>query len=115
MGVDFFPCDRCGESICDCGDYERCNDMCGRRWCDRKCAKEDGYSTDSDEYYDRSCKFCRNEDVEDSPLLYFILKHFNMTIEEAKNLYLDNLPKDDDEEEDGGDTEEAEQAATDQE
>jgi hypothetical protein len=84
MGVDFFPCDRCGESICDCGPYERCNDMCGRRWCDRNCAKEDGYDSEDD----RSCNFCRLEDVEDSPLLHFLLKEFNLSLEEAKKRYL---------------------------
>jgi len=25
MGVEFFPCDICGESICDCGFYESCS------------------------------------------------------------------------------------------
>ena len=99
MGVDFFPCDACGESICDCGSYEQCNDMCGRRWCDKKCAAIDGYRNgDDDDYQEGSCKFCRNEDVEDTPLLHFILKHFDLSIEEAKKMYLSSLPKEDAEE-----------------
>ncbi len=95
MGVDFFPCDNCGESICDCGDYKRCNDMCGRRWCDKKCASEDGYKPDNgdeDDMEGGTCKFCRNEDVEDGPLLHFLLtQHFNMPKDEAKKLYFEWL------------------------
>lgn len=95
MGVEFFPCDGCGETICDCGSYERCNDECGRRWCDMKCAKADGFiNEDEDGELDGgSCKFCRNEDVEDSPLLYFILKHFSLTKEKAKAMYIASLKK----------------------
>lgn len=88
MGVDFFPCDRCGESICDCGPYERCSDNCGRRWCSMECAKADGYNPDDEERQDDSCNFCRLEDVEDGPLLHFVLKLHNMTLEQAKEKYL---------------------------
>lgn len=86
MGVDFFPCDNCEESICDCGDYVRCNDECGRRWCDKKCAKGDGYR-DDDLDDNQSCNFCRNEDVEDGPLLEFLLKHFKLSKKAAKEMY----------------------------
>lgn len=95
MGVEFFPCDYCGESICDCGSYEQCNDDCSRRWCDKKCAVADGYrDEDEEENYDenlKSCKFCRNEDVEDSPLLEYLLKHFSLTKEKAKAMYIADL------------------------
>lgn len=98
MGVDFFPCDYCGESICDCGSYERCE--CGRRWCDRKCAEKDGYMSDSDGYGDEpdglisgpSCKFCRLEDAEDSKLLRYLLCRYNLTREQVVKDYVASLP-----------------------
>jgi hypothetical protein len=99
MGVDFFPCDKCMESICDCGDYVRC--QCGHRWCGLDCAMEDGYVMDGnseDDWdgegekpdwreWDESCKYCRKEDVEDSILLKFLLKHCKMTRKKALKLY----------------------------
>ena len=33
MGVDYFPCDRCGEVISDAGDYYRCS-QCPQVFCD---------------------------------------------------------------------------------
>lgn len=29
MGVEYWDCERCGESICDCGDFVTCS--CGQR------------------------------------------------------------------------------------
>jgi hypothetical protein len=92
MGVDFFPCDFCGESICDCGPYLRCRDICGRRWCDTACAELDGFLKDEEEQ-DNTCNFCRLEDVEDGVLLRFVLNHFNLPIEEAKKMCLEHLKK----------------------
>lgn len=46
MSVDFYACDRCGDTFCDCGDYVKCNEGkggCGRNWCDDECAEADGY------------------------------------------------------------------------
>lgn len=81
MGVEFFPCDSCGESICDCGDYERCG--CGRKWCNEKCATKDGYDSD-DENADEggSCSFCRMEQAEDYQLLNYLLEKYNLTREQ---------------------------------
>src|SRR6185369_10630827 len=76
MGVDFFPCDYCGESICDCGSYEQCNDHCYRRWCSKVCAASDGY-LDAEEYYDRSCSYCRLEEARDEQLFKFLLEKNN--------------------------------------
>lgn len=81
MSVGFFDCDACGETICDCGDYERCKGECSRRWCNRKCAEVDGADEDG------ICKYCRDEDIEDRPLLEFLLQLFKMTEKEAKELY----------------------------
>ena len=71
MGVDFFPCDYCGESICDVGDYERCD--CGRAWCDRKCAEFDGQDREED-----NCAYCRNEKAEDCDILKYLLNKYNL-------------------------------------
>ena len=94
MGVDFFPCDGCGESICDCGSYTRCG--CGRRWCDDDCAvKTDHYDSETD-----TCKFCRDEDVEDYILQPFLLKKLGWTREEAVAKFLEEYtPEEDDGEE----------------
>lgn len=86
MGVDFFPCDRCSSAICDCGDWIRCNDDCGRRWCEYDCADQDGYLVEENEYGDRddpTCNFCRGEDVEDGDVLGWALKKLKLTRQEA--------------------------------
>lgn len=87
MGVDFFPCDYCGESICDCGSWEECNRDCGRRWCDMKCAKADGYQDEDDVL---SCKYCRDEDATDTQLLHFLLRWYGTTMKKAKKLYVEH-------------------------
>ena len=97
MGVNFFPCDHCGQSICDCGPYVRCDDGCCRRWCDRTCAKADGFRRDDggDDDCERSCNFCRGEDVEAKPLLECLLEHFKLSRQEAVRLYFEYLKEED--------------------
>lgn len=96
MGVDYFPCDRCNCSVCDCGPYVRCDDEgdhdCDRRWCDDACAKLDGLRNVVDEDGDRvsrSCNHCRREDVDDCELLKFLLKHCKLTRKRAVKMLLD--------------------------
>jgi len=102
MSVDFFDCVVCGESVCECGDFESCE--CGRKWCSLECAVTDGFKEEScDKGYDksdsdndceselscweceheqvRSCKFCREEDFEDGELLQFCLNFLHKTRE----------------------------------
>jgi|HubBroStandDraft_4_1064222.scaffolds.fasta_scaffold00029_31 hypothetical protein len=46
MGVDWYPCNYCGRTFPDCGDYVLCsgNDgNCGTEWCSDKCAEKEGY------------------------------------------------------------------------
>lgn len=46
MSVDYYSCERCGDTFPDCGDYTTCNEDkggCGRTWCDDGCAEADGY------------------------------------------------------------------------
>ena len=89
MSVDFFDCDVCGESVCECGDYVSCD--CGKQWCSDECAEEDGFKRegcklgyeDNDEcekecwncenQTEKSCKYCREDDFEDSELLEYAL------------------------------------------
>ena len=97
MGVDFFPCDYCSESICDCGDYVQCE--CGRKWCDEKCAEKEGYK-DSDEEgepLDPTCSFCRNEQAEDSDLFNFLLKKYNLQRDAVLSEYLEKQKESEDE------------------
>lgn len=78
MGVDWYPCEHCGETFPDCGSYVYCNDDCYKRWCSDECAEADGFVEDReniDRWGDstKSCKFCRKEDADDSVLLAFLL------------------------------------------
>ena len=46
MSIDYYSCERCGNTFPDCGDYTTCNEDaggCGRTWCSDKCAEKDGY------------------------------------------------------------------------
>lgn len=109
MGVDFYPCSRCGDTYCDCGDYVTCCEDalgCGRDWCSDECAEADGYirehckldkeveyrycveecklsddgcCTECEHYVGASCKYCRHEDYEDKELLEFALKMLDMS------------------------------------
>jgi len=109
MGVDFFDCDVCGESICDAGDYESCS--CGRNWCSMECAEvdefekehcklgydmednecEEDYCCDCDNYIDESsCKYCREEDFEDNILLAYALQELNFTRADLIKQYKDS-------------------------
>jgi len=88
MSVDFFDCDVCGESVCECGEYWSCD--CGKHWCSLECAETDGYrdeeeNEDTDAY--RSCKYCREEDFEDDVLLEYALEKLKLSREELLNMY----------------------------
>lgn len=75
MGIDILFCSNCGDGFPDVGDYEDC-DGCGNSWCDDVCAEYDGLEKILDEegyQMNSSCKYCRNEDVEDSKLLDFAI------------------------------------------
>jgi hypothetical protein len=46
MGVDWYPCERCGNTFPDCGDYTTCygkDEGCMKEWCSDKCAEADGH------------------------------------------------------------------------
>lgn len=94
MGVDFFPCDYCSETICDCGHYVMCN--CGRKWCNMDCAAAEGFEyTDDDREYG-SCSFCRKEAAEDSDLFKFLLNKYKLERDVVLKEYLESLEEESD-------------------
>lgn len=114
MGVDWYPCKRCGTTYPDCGDYVSCS--CGKSWCSDKCAEEDGYIqeycklgkliddqiaeeecefADKDnncwqcsDYVEESCKYCREEDFDDAVLLEYALVGLKMSREELIECFM---------------------------
>lgn len=90
MGVDYYTCDYCGKTFPDCCYYISCD--CTRMWCSDVCAEKDGYENRENEEIEDgddliSCNFCRGEDVVDSDLLKFMIKHFKTTRSKMIDLY----------------------------
>lgn len=89
MSVDFFDCRVCGQSVCECGHFVRCD--CGNKWCDEECAESEGYRMDSEETDEweasYSCDFCRNEDYEDITLLKYALSLLGKDRQELIKMY----------------------------
>jgi len=87
MGVDWYGCIKCGETFPDCGDYVSCD--CGNMWCSDECAEADGFQRpdedeiEEDPYAESSCKFCREEDVEDEVLLKHCLLMLDISRDDA--------------------------------
>lgn len=87
MGVDFFPCDYCGRSVCDCGRYVSCGDECYSRWCSDECAKKSGFRKEDEDGEFRSCNICRAEDAEDGQLLEFLLNKYKLARKDVVKEY----------------------------
>lgn len=88
MGVDFYTCRNCDETFPDCGDFRSC-EYCGRFYCSPECADLQYLtSEDADEENDnKNCVICRKE-IPDVPSIYeALLKHFNITEEQAFNIW----------------------------
>jgi len=93
MGIDFYACDNCGETFPDCGDYFRCD--CGDKFCSTECgdskvvepASSDDEDDDSYREEVTTCMHCRLESATSYDLLLFILAKFNMTYDQAMDLY----------------------------
>lgn len=90
MGVEFFECDRCSETICDAGDWWAC-ETCGIRLC-QHCEAE----TDADNCLDEidqegtpnpGCLFCMRKDATDLALLVFALQQLGIMREELMKRY----------------------------
>ena len=86
MGVDFYPCKECGESVCDAGEYgycESCGFFCPPYGDNPGCGdlkKENGIAT---------CKFCRGEAATNDELLPFVLYQNNITHDKALADYIE--------------------------
>ncbi len=105
MSVDYYRCDYCGETFCDCGYYVDCD--CGKKWCCDECAEEDGfkeeycklgyeirYEHSDDErceketcykcenFIERSCSYCREEKFTESEMLEKALELLGITEKE---------------------------------
>lgn len=94
MGVDFYTCENCGYNFPDCGSYFSCSG-CDARFCSNECGgrqviEEESEDEVDDEHYHEeltSCVLCRKETATSHELLHFLLGHFNITYEQAMELY----------------------------
>ena len=77
MGVDYLVCDECGEIFCDCGEYYYCEN-CDRQFC-MNCRDEAGLEWDDEDGCVCSCKYCRNEAVDDDDILNYAIEKLNTT------------------------------------
>lgn len=89
MSVDFFDCDECGESICDCGSWWSCEE-CGHRLCD-DCEKK-LVTFDDDDDGEEICPFCAKLTATDSQLLEFALGRLSLTREQLFEAYQNEAP-----------------------
>jgi hypothetical protein len=88
MGVDYYTCQNCERNFPDCSyhftcsgcEVMFCSDECGGRAVEEK--SERGKWDDL-----TSCVLCRMETATSDGLLNFLLKHFNLTRDQAMELY----------------------------
>lgn len=85
MSVDFFDCQQCGETVCECGHFIHCG--CGEKWCSERCAKIDGWKYDEDNF--QVCNYCQEKDIHDNELVGLLLKYLKWTREEAIEFFKD--------------------------
>jgi hypothetical protein len=89
MGVDFYTCQNCERNFPDCSYFFTCT-QCEHMFCSDKCGgkKVEKEDPKGDSYNDlTSCFLCRKEIAADYQLLKFLLGHFNLTREQAMELY----------------------------
>lgn len=83
MGVDFYTCDNCSRNYPDCS-YTATWCSCGGHFCSPDCADREGANDEDD---GGTCVLCRVEVIKAEDMLSFLLKHFKITYDEAKELY----------------------------
>lgn len=83
MGVDFFACENCGETICDAGDFFRCE--CGAKFCSDECGarQQNGFIDNEDEGYVDN----EDEDEEEEAKTTCVFCRFNISMEEAIKIH----------------------------
>lgn len=94
MGVDYLQCASCSFGFRDDSDYcAYCE--CGNSFCSVNCGDLSNYGEYNDERQthriddnvDITCVICRNESFTDYTLLEAVLKHFNITREQAIKIW----------------------------
>lgn len=99
MGVDFYPCEECGETFPDCGDYCSC-EMCSVMLC-TPCANEKGLSsqiTDLNQCDEAEkaeavgegycqCPYCTGESVTEELLMKFAMEKLGVDREGLAAMY----------------------------
>lgn len=82
MSIDFYVCDKCGETFPDCSEYTYCEDCNGNLCGD--CSKEIGNYI----YMNKEiCPFCRKDIITDNMLLHFALRILDVTRQELEEKY----------------------------
>ena len=81
MSVDYFSCDHCGVSVCDCGDYATC-EGCGREYCTP--CDENEVDIQEDDDGDQTCEYCRGAMFDESQIITWCCEKLEMTREEVE-------------------------------
>lgn len=97
MGVDYYTCDRCDHGFRDDSEYYRTCD-CGYCFCSAECGKlqniQEEYNEKTntyalDENTPITCVFCRKEDSTTYDLFNALLKHYNISLDDAVKIWKD--------------------------
>lgn len=96
MGVSYYTCDQCSFGFRDDSEYYRYCD-CGHCFCSIECGKllnvgdynEDTDSYAIDENFPITCIFCRKESYTTFALFQSLLKHYNLSMEDAVKIWKD--------------------------
>lgn len=83
MGVDFYTCDVCGNTFCDCGPYARC-DECDGKLCPDCMEKYEVFGNMTKE----NCPFCNFKEVSEETLLAFLINEIGSSHEGVKELFV---------------------------
>lgn len=90
MGISFFNCDACNETIPDCGSWFTCKE-CEIYLCE-DCEKQyqcgDYYEYEEVAEQHENCPFCTLKLVSDEKLFTHVYELFNITKEELKENYI---------------------------
>lgn len=109
MGVDYYTCHGCNIGYRD-DSPSACYCDCGNNFCNKDCGKLDNYEEILEEPDENSlnyqdwidvnwriykdmpitCVICRNEKFTNYSLLCAVLKHFNITRDQAINIWREN-------------------------
>jgi hypothetical protein len=82
VSVEYLVCDECGSTFCDCGEYYCCEN-CGRQFC-CECGEDASLEWDEQDGCFSSCKYCRNEAVDNNDMLRYLLNKYQTTREDVE-------------------------------